>query len=76
MALILRFEHKARARNTKHGAIDATYATFMQDNQTYLQINSFGTKTRKHLTIASQKFQFDRSSAQELYNILKKTFDF
>ncbi|WEJ57867.1 methionyl-tRNA formyltransferase [Devosia sp. FJ2-5-3] len=59
-----------------HGEVEATYVVFERDGKKLLQLNTHGSPTRKLVGKRSQNMQFDQHGAEELYQILRKTFGF
>ena len=76
MALIRSFEKKNIDRASTHDPIDAKYAVIEKDGRILLQIDTYGRSSREHPEKVSQSLQFDRKSAEELYRIIKKEFNF
>ena len=76
MALIRKFERKKMNRNSLHEETEATYTVFENDGRTLLQLNSFGTKSRKNTDKKSQTILLDEIGAENLFKILKAEFGF
>ncbi|WP_029042014.1 hypothetical protein [Cucumibacter marinus] len=76
MALIRKFEPLSLQRNSLHDEIEARYAILEQDGKALVQINTVGRKTREMPGKTSQSLQLDRQSGKQLYDILKKAFQF
>jgi hypothetical protein len=76
MALIKTFEEKRRDRQSIHDSIDATYAVFERDGRTFVQIDTRGRTERENPEKVSQSLQLDKSSARELFDILRDAFGF
>ena len=74
MALVRKFEHKHMERNSLHDEISATYTVFDYDDRSFIQIDTYGRDTRALPGKKSQTVQLDRKAAEQLFEILKRTF--
>ncbi|EAU40895.1 methionyl-tRNA formyltransferase [Fulvimarina pelagi HTCC2506] len=63
-------------RNSLHEEISASYTVFERDGRTFIQINSYGRKTREFQGKTSQSIQLDRVGAEQLHKILSDAFGF
>ena len=76
MALIKNLEQRTLQRHAIHSAVDASYSVI--ENSTgspLLQIDTFGSATRKLKGKTSQSIQLGKKCAKQLVKILTKTFD-
>lgn len=76
MALIKKFEKVELSRNRVHGPASGTYSVFSEGEQTYLQLDTYGSVHRQIKGKKSQSIQLDRESAQKLAALLHDTFRF
>lgn len=60
----------------KHEPAESTYSISIIDNEKYFQITTYGSETRKFKGDASQMIQFNRQSAEELFLLLKREYEF
>lgn len=74
MAFIKSFQKENRNFNFQLPA-QTTYSTGYAGGKKIFQINMYGTKWREFPDKTSQIIQLDKSSAQELVNLLKEYFD-
>jgi hypothetical protein len=74
MAMIERFSEKRMNKNSIHEGIEATYTVFEHDGRSFVQIDSYGRRTREIPGKKSQSIQLDRRAGLELLEILKRTF--
>lgn len=75
MTLVKRFEKKETApRKASHKESRASYAVFERDGQQFLQIVTYGHGNKPDKV--SQTIQLDRDGAHDLFQILKRTFNF
>jgi hypothetical protein len=74
MALIRSFTRRHMDRNSIHDEIGATYTVFERDGRVFIQIDSYGRRTRKRPHQKSQSIQLDRRGAVALCNIIHKEF--
>ncbi|WP_413375690.1 hypothetical protein [Alkalihalobacillus sp. 1P02AB] len=76
MALIRQNEMKkiSKVRNRIHDEVTWSYSTFNDGRKKYLQIDTYGTKTREFKGSVSQSIQFDKETAEELIVMLQKEF--
>lgn len=75
MALIKRLEKMDIApRKKSHQECKASYSIYERDGKKFMQIVSYGHGRNPNKI--SQTTQFDQDSAFELFNILKRAFNF
>lgn len=74
MALIRSFTRKPMDQNSIHHEIEATYTAFERDGRVFLQIDSYGRRSRKHPYKKSQSIQLDKVGAIRLANIIRTEF--
>jgi hypothetical protein len=75
MSRITSIKKKDKVRNNKHGEVRcATYSIFEEEGTEFFQIDTYGSKDRKHPNQPSQEIQFDRVFAKKLISILEKEF--
>jgi len=72
MALVKKLNKITMDRNSVHGVVDCTYSIFTDsDGKKYLQIDTYGSKTRKIKDKKSQSLQFSEESLRMLLEIIK-----
>jgi len=76
MALIREFAEKRRQQTSLHEEVEASYSRFERDGRTLLQIDTYGRSTRENPGKISQTIQFDEQGASQLYEIIKRAFNF
>ncbi|MGD6873740.1 hypothetical protein ACQCU1_16305 [Sutcliffiella horikoshii] len=65
-----------RERNAIHNEVDNTYTSFIdKEGNRILQIDTYGSSQREYRGKVSQSIQFDRDSAREVLNVIKKEFN-
>ena len=75
MAFAKTIKQIAKERCSVHAPVECTYTVFTADNgQKYLQLDSYGSATRKLTGKVSQALQFNKASAQELRAIIDREF--
>jgi len=74
MALIRSFSRKHMDRNSIHDEINATYTPFERDGRVFMQIDSYGRRSRKRPHQKSQSIQLDKRGAIALLNIIRREF--
>jgi hypothetical protein len=75
MALIRNFEMKTLDRGGLHTTrVDCEWAVFEQDGKRLLQLDTYGSDTRKDKGTVSQTLQLDTAGARELSRILRRAF--
>jgi hypothetical protein len=72
MALVRGFVEKAKERQTVHDEVECSYSIFSSGGKRYLQLETFGSPTRKLKGKTSQSVQFDETSLRELKRIIEK----
>lgn len=75
MALVRRFEQTFMERNSIHEEIRATYTVFEHEGRAFIQIDTYGRPDREMPGKKSQSIQLDRAGAEQLFGILKQTFN-
>jgi hypothetical protein len=72
MALIRKLIETTKERQAVHGEVDCAYSVFTDGHgRKYLQLETFGSPTRKLTGKTSQSMQFDESSLRELNRIIE-----
>ena len=70
MALLGKLEKVTMDKNRVHVEIDGTYSIFQEAGETYLQIDTYGSRSRKIPGKKSQTLQFGPQGLRILRNIL------
>ena len=79
MALILanKISKIEKDRNSVHKEVECTYTSFTNnEGQKYVQLDTYGSNTRKIKDKTSQSIQPNKESAKTLIDILNNEFDF
>ena len=63
-----------KTRNVVHKPVEATFTTFEEGGERYLQIDTYGSPERKMRDKISQSIQIDREMATFLIDELQKVF--
>ncbi len=72
MALIKKLNSIKMDRNSVHGTVDATYSSFQDKSGVkYLQIDTYGSRTRKIPGKKSQSIQLGPEAQRQLKDILR-----
>jgi hypothetical protein len=77
MALVLsnKITRIEKDRNSVHKEVECTYTSFTDtDGRIYVQLDTYGSSSRKIKDKTSQSIQFDKESAQFLIDILSNEF--
>ena len=75
MAIVKKMERIELERDSKHTEVDCTYAVLEDDKgNKYLQIDTYGSKTRKIPGKKSQSIRFSPEALKQLKEILKQNF--
>lgn len=69
------YEEIDKQRNYVQGKVHWTYTQFNIKGKQYLQIDTYGKRSREMPEKVSQTFQFDRESAKLLVNLLVGRFN-
>jgi hypothetical protein len=73
MALVKNLESVTKERNSVHGPVDCAYTIFAaNDGKRYLQLDTFGSRSRKIAGKISQSMQFDEDLAHQLVRIINE----
>lgn len=75
MAIVRKLDPLTLEKDSKHSEVDCTYS-IVTDNQgkKFLQIDTYGSATRKIPGKKSQSIRFSPSAIKQLRNILNKEF--
>lgn len=68
------FEWITKNRNSIHKATYAVYTSFINGENKYLQIDTYGSDDRMMKDKVSQSIQIDKSMAEKLIAVLKHEF--
>lgn len=71
MALIKNMEEQELEKNSSHRPVECTYTIINDADGKQLQIDSYGSATRKIKGKKSQSMRFDSNAVKQLKNILK-----
>lgn len=71
MAIVRKLEEETLGRDSAHKEVDATYS-IVTDNEgrKHLQIDTYGSKERKHSGKKSQSIRFSPEGVEQLKSIL------
>jgi hypothetical protein len=71
MALVRRLSEIKKQRQAVHEEVDCAYSVFSDaQGRTYLQLETFGSPTRKLRGKTSQSIQFDETALRRLSRII------
>jgi hypothetical protein len=72
MALVRKLVKATKERQSVHGEVECSYSVVSDSRgQKYLQLETFGSPSRKLTGKTSQSIQFDESSLRELKRIIE-----
>ena len=75
MAIVRKLEPIQLDRDSKHSEVDCTYSIVTDGKgQKYLQVDTYGSATRKIPGKKSQSIRFSPGAIKQLKSILKKEF--
>jgi hypothetical protein len=75
MAIVRRLEPQALEKDTPHTEVDSTYSIVHDGNgRAYLQIDTYGSKSRQILGKKSQSIRFAPEAIEQLKMLLAKHF--
>ena len=69
-------EKLEKLRNTVHEKVYTTYTCFEQDNEKYVQLDTYGKSDRDTPGKISQSIQLNRETAKFLVELLSKEYEF
>lgn len=70
MAIVNRLEKIGLERDTKHSEVECTYAIVEVGNEKFLQIDTYGSKSRKMPGKKSQSLRFSPEAISQLKKII------
>lgn len=68
------FKRIEKRRNTVHDDVIGTYTIFEENNEKYLQIDTYGRSEREMPEKISQSLQLNRNTAKYLVNLITNEF--
>ena len=71
MAIVKKLEKIDLDRDSKHTEVDATYAIVETEGQKFLQIDTYGSATRKYPGKKSQSLRFSPEALKQLKSIME-----
>jgi hypothetical protein len=74
MALVRDFSVEKRERYSVHDLVDCKVSIFTINGRTFLQLDTYGRKSRQLKDKVSQTLQLDESMAKKLHGLIGKTF--
>ncbi len=75
MAIVRKLEPIQLDRDSKHSEVDCTYSIVEDDKENkYLQIDTYGSKSRKIPGKKSQSIRFSPEAIEQFKEILKQNF--
>ena len=75
MARITEFFERPQERSGRHPtSVQCGYLVIDDEDETILQLTTYGSSTRAVPDKASQTFQLDRDAAKDLVTIIRSTF--
>ena len=74
MALVRTIKKADKDRQAVHGPTDCSYSIFSQGGEIYLQLDTYGSATRKQPEKISQSIQLNRASAKQLKTLIERAF--
>jgi hypothetical protein len=74
MALIRMFVQTQKQANRVHDEVECGWTRFDHEGQTYLQLDTYGSRLRQIPGKTSQSIQLDVVSASELLKLIRQTF--
>ena len=74
MALVNNIQLATKETQSVHGPTECSYSIFSRQDQTYLQLDTYGSNARKFKDKISQSVQFNRQSAKQLKELIEKAF--
>jgi hypothetical protein len=74
VALIHEFTQIQKETNRVHETVECGWTGFESDGETYLQLDTYGSRGRQIPGKVSQSIQLDRAAAAKLLRIIRRTF--
>lgn len=75
MALILKIRSAKKQRQTLHGETICLASVFIDDRSNrYIQLDTYGARTRKFQEKISQTMQFNEAAAAQLKKLIEEVF--
>jgi hypothetical protein len=75
MAIVERLEKIDLTKEAKHSTVNCTYSIVNADGKKFLQIDTYGSLTRKMPGKKSQSLRFSPEAIQQLKSIIDSEFD-
>ena len=74
MALVTSIVEASKERQRTHDPVECSASIFDRNGQRYLQLDTYGSANRKNPGKQSQTLQFNHDSAQQLVELIRKSF--
>lgn len=74
MALVTQIKPVQKERCSVHGAVECSSVVFSKGGNRYLQLETYGSPTRKLKGKVSQSIQFNEASAKQLQRLIHRAF--
>jgi hypothetical protein len=74
MAIIREFHHVTSDKSVLHSPVSCGWRAFHAGDVKILQLDTYGSDTRKIPNKVSQSIQLDREAAAELLTLIRDTF--
>jgi len=70
MAIVRHLERITLDKESKHTEVDCTYSAIYSDSETFLQVDTYGSKERQLKGKKSQSIRFSEEAISELKRII------
>jgi len=74
MAIVRRLTHEVLDKHTRHTETECTYSVVVEKEGKYLQIDTYGSATRKMHGKKSQSIRFGAEAISQLKEVLAEHF--
>ena len=74
MALVRRLDKTAKERQSVHGETECAYSIYSVGDETFIQLDTFGSAERKLQGKVSQSLQLSREASLQLKAIIEEAF--
>jgi len=76
MAIVRNLEEINLERNIEHTEVECTYTIVRERHETFLQIDTYGSKSRKNEGKKSQSIRFSQEAIAQLKEIINTRLNF
>ncbi len=75
MAIVRKIRRTVLENKSRHTEVECTYAIVTEDGEKYLQVDTYGSRTRQMRGKKSQSIRFSREALEQIRTLIGTEFD-